>query len=651
MAVIQNRATEQGDVLIIKSEVPIIGLVALLDFLDDVDGETGSKYFSKQFRYSLDGINYTPFVELTQANLELIEINSSDTFYVEYRYKREGSDSTGSVDFNYVELEGQYLPQDVGNAWNESNFSTYLDYNGICTIGWSVAVLEKLYKQGILPKFIERNKSSLTSEDRDFIDFWRSITHYYGWYVCLARFYKTFYTDPDLLLEYLTQRGAFVCTDGDFDYEASLYLMNNFLDEIRQRGTIQVVKEKNNVFTFEINDSSMSGSVSDSITESDPLEVKQIDGEYLRLICYVRDLDDFIFNFNRNENIGWNIGNASPLYFGSQKFNDINKFWVDDITNLSDFYFWNDGDVDINNSSTSSSTSYALSQESTDALQISNVTSGLVEGIGRYREDLLIKVNPNIDYEITFIVKQSVKVNNITFGCYGYDVNLNQVSLLNCETVDDSNFFFERQRLNNLHYQLVRGIIYAHDRIQAFSLASSYNANQIVYSGSTYYKALRDVPEGTVLSDDEYWMLLDSAEKERLLKTNLHLGNNLQFKETIVKIMPYIVLDNTLGAGGELFIHSIKIAPLNLKYSTGFIQVPNILEIWNVNRNKQLSTSKIEENAKKYLFPYNVNAIWNWVEAPNIEAEIETNTKVLVDPETGIPVLDPETGGYIFILE
>lgn len=643
MAIIQNKATENGDVLIIKSETPIIGLVALLDFLDDTSDETVNRYFTKQFRYSIDGINYTPFIELTVDNLSTIEINSTDTFFVEYRYKREGGDTTGEIGFNYVELEGEYVYQEVGRAWSESNFSQYLDYNSICTIGWSVAVLEKLYRQGILPKYIERGLSNSNTEDRDFIDFWRSITHYYGWYVCLARYYKTFYSDPDLLIEYLVQRGAFICTDGEFDQTASLYLMNNFLDEMRQRGTVQIVREKTHIFTE--GDSSVSQSVSnsnsDSITPTDPAEVKQIDGEYLRLICYNTLIDDFIFNLNRNENIGWNIGNSSPLYIGTQKFNDINKYHVDDINFLTDFTFYNNGDVGIE---------YVSHQEK-DVLNIYNVTNGQVEGIGSYDEDLLIKVNPNIDYEISFMVRQDVNVNNISFGCFGYDINGTQINLLNAESQLDNNYFFEEQSLNNTRYHLVRGILYSSDKFKVFDSSSKYTVNQIVRIGSDYYKAIRNVDYDSVITDETKWLLISNSEEERMLKTNLHLGNNLQFKESIIKILPYIVLDNSNNVGGELFIHSIKVSPINNKYSVGFIQTPNILEIWNVNRNRSLSTSKIEENAKKYLFPYNVNPIWNWVSEPNITATIESNYLVLVEPEGDLPVIDPETGDLIFVLE
>lgn len=645
MAIVLNQSTEDGDILIIKSEVPIIGLIALYDFIDDVDGETANVYFSKTFRYSVDGINYTPFIALTVNNLSTIEINSTDTFYVEYRYTRVGTDPD-TLAFNYVQLEGDYEEQEVGQAWTDSNFSPYLDYNGVCTIGWSVNVLEKLYKQGLLPKFITRGKSNSNAEDRDFLDFWRSITHYYAWYVCLARYYKYFYNDPALLEEYLIQRGLYL-RDSDNEIQDLLFIMQNCLDEVRQRGTIQIIKEEGITFdTVDIQSSSSASasnsgsSTSNSVTPTDPLEVKQVDGEYLRLITY-NFIDEFVFNLNKNEHIGWNVGNASPLYFGNGKVDDINKYLYDSVGSASDYNTFGNGSVSVD---------YSSAQEQ-DILVINTVTAGQVEGIGFYDANFLVKVNPSIDYEITFMVQQDINVENISFGCFGYDINYNQVDLVDCDTLLDSNYFFQEKGLSNPRYNLIRGIIYATNKISAHSLISTYEYGQIVSSGGFYYKALKSVTSGINITNTNYWALIDSLEEERMLRTNTYLGNNLQFKANIIKILPYIVLDNTSSVGGELRIHSIKISPLQANYSTGFIQVPNILEIWNVNRNKSYSTIDIENIAKRYLFPYNVTPIWNWLGEPDVEAEVASNIRCLLDPETDQPILDPESGDPIFILD
>jgi len=68
MAIIQNKASSVGDVILIETEVPIIGLIALTSFLDTTVGETQDKLFFKEFRFSTDGINFSVWKELTLFN-------------------------------------------------------------------------------------------------------------------------------------------------------------------------------------------------------------------------------------------------------------------------------------------------------------------------------------------------------------------------------------------------------------------------------------------------------------------------------------------------------------------------------------------------------------------------------------------------------
>ena len=95
MAIVENKATEYGDVILIKADVPIVGLITLTSFTDTVINETASKFFKKEFRYSTDGINFGPWIALTNANVAAVNITAHTVFMVEYRYTRIGSDPTG----------------------------------------------------------------------------------------------------------------------------------------------------------------------------------------------------------------------------------------------------------------------------------------------------------------------------------------------------------------------------------------------------------------------------------------------------------------------------------------------------------------------------------------------------------------------------
>ena len=48
-----------GDVITIRANFPIVGLIEVLGWNDTTTGETGSVYFEKKIRWTYDGINVT----------------------------------------------------------------------------------------------------------------------------------------------------------------------------------------------------------------------------------------------------------------------------------------------------------------------------------------------------------------------------------------------------------------------------------------------------------------------------------------------------------------------------------------------------------------------------------------------------------------
>lgn len=610
--IIENRSTEVGDVLYIQTDTPLIGLVALSSFIDDTVGETTNKTFNKTFRYSVDGINWTSFVTLDNANIAGVEVQSNDTFYAEYKYERVGSDTSGELAFNSVTLNGTFETPAAMPAYDASFFPAFFNFNNICSIAWSVNVLEKLYKKGIIPKYIERDLTGDNLSDRDYIDFWRAITHYFALYVCLARQFQFYYQNRELLLEFIKQRGLIVCED--IDYVDLMYLMEFYYDEIRQRGTRQI-------FEVKADDISIEGS-------------KKVDGEYMRMICY-DPLDEFIRNLNRNEHIGWNIGNASPMYKGLQGVLGVNKYYFDyiaDITNLQEDLSLTNASYpyialydDSKSNSISNSISASISTNSDlDAVIIKPPLLTQSASIGG--GDRRIIINPNLDYEISFYVKCSFATDiQISFGINAYDKNDNLIStLMRNDTNAISDKFLNEITLNQPDkYYFVRGILFNKNNYKPYDPLKSYNANTIVtYLGSSY-KSKRDVPvNGLSINDDiinaipgaagtnspyfwDFWQVLNTQEVEVSYLTSLGIGNNLVLVDDVVKIDPFITYTNGLGSVNNLYVHSIRVQPLSTKYSKGFIQTTNILEIWNTNNNANISGSNINKQAKHLLIPYN----------------------------------------------
>lgn len=602
--IIKNRATEIGDILYIQTDAPLIGLIALTSFVDDTEGEYMDRSFKKTFRYSVDGVTWTQFVPLTISNIAGVEINAVNTFYAEYRYERIGNDPTNDLLFNSVTLEGKFKQPEITTVYANTNFNNYFPLNNICSIGWSVNVLEKLYKKGIVPNYIERNLSGSGEEDKDYIDFWRTVTHFFALFVCLARQFQYFYNNSQLLLEYVRQRSLFVCSDTS--HMDLLYLSGYYFDEVRQRGTRQVFLKK-----------------SDS---------KPVDGEYLRLICY-NIKDEFVYNLNKNEHIGWNIGNSSPCYKGLEGRLNMNKYYVDfveDIENISQLSITTDSlpYISLYEESNSNSNSNSNSSQIKEAIIIhpSLTPVGLGgESIGLIESDKRIVINPNLDYEITFFVKSNITNDqSISFGVDSFDKSGNVISLFNNKDQTSSNLFFSQIALNkNDKYYFVRGVIFRKNSFRPYNSSLTYDYGTIVLYGGEYFRAKRKVPidgqiidlgtistiPGITLTTSpilwNFWEALTNDEVQYSQKTNLGVGNNLVFNDDVVAIDPKIIYDNVLNSVNDIYVQDIRVQILSTPYSKGFVQTSNLLEIFNTNNNASESEYSVEQKTKKYLIPYN----------------------------------------------
>jgi len=602
MAIFKNVSTEIGDVMLIVADAPIIGIVALQSFTDSTAGENPTNYFTKQFRYSVDGINYSPWLNLTTANLQQIQVQSNDTLYLQYAYINTGGSVVSPLTFNSVTVDGKFVTSPDGPVYQASNFAQFFIENNPCSVAWCINVLEKLYKTGILPNYISRDFSSNNADDRDFIDFWRSVTHYFALYVCLARTFKTFYTNEMLLLEYLTERGIIV-TNGD-EYQDLVYIMSSFYDEIRQRGTRKVFQPKGTV--------TPSGS-------------KPVDGEFLRLLEY-NVLDELIVNLNKNEHIGWNIGNSSPLYKGLEGRLNVNKYYcdyIDELNSVTELSIQTSSlpfvsivhdprIIDQPSLSMSESYSHSNSQsvQSFDrVIKIHAPAHGNLQGLGKGGKRIVI--NPNIDYEITFFVRSPKLTSTkpaITFGVDCFDKNGNIIQPLNISTLAVQNNFLTQASLNKGdQYYFVRGIIFGKNSYKSFNSLVSYEVGQVVKDAGNYYVCkVATQPGQDPISYPQYWSIRTSTEIQPNLVTNIGQGNNLVFSGNEVTLDPYILYSNINSSNLELYIYNIRVQPLSSSTSKGFVGITNFLELWSVSNQLQLSEQQIFDTLRKYLIPANV---------------------------------------------
>jgi hypothetical protein len=335
--------------------------------------------------------------------------------FFQYQYIESGT-VNGILTFDSIQLNGTYISTTPGPGFLASNFANYFIQNNIVSLLWSINVTNKLYQPGILPKAMVRGQTGNPQDDEDFLNTWRTVTHFFGLFVALAREFQTFYQNHDILLEYLTQRGSLLANDVLLD--DLFYLMCNYLDEVRQRGTRQVFLKKGTRIPGIIEDE-FDISISQAELVLPTHVAKPIDGEYLRFIGY-NIMDEFLYNLNQNKHIGWNIGNSSPLYKGLEGRLNLNKYYCDffkystlaqlSITSASLPYISriedplnpDEGDSISWSESISESGSFS---ESGDEVVIEIKAPPLNGVVGLGGGGRKIVVNPNLDYEVTFFIR------------------------------------------------------------------------------------------------------------------------------------------------------------------------------------------------------------------------------------------------------
>lgn len=106
MSVINNTLSEIGDVAVIKTLLVLSGFVTIEDFTDVTTGETGTRFFTKEYRFSIDNVDFSAWYDMEDpappTESREIEVDTG-TLYLEYRYTRTGADATGLLSIESIE--------------------------------------------------------------------------------------------------------------------------------------------------------------------------------------------------------------------------------------------------------------------------------------------------------------------------------------------------------------------------------------------------------------------------------------------------------------------------------------------------------------------------------------------------------------------
>jgi len=270
-----------GESLIVNTDGPTTGVISVDGFSDDVQGETASRTLKREFQYTIDGINFSDWEILNSSNLTSINVSPKNDFDIRYRFTREGSDTSGSIEWNWINIECTVQEIDCGDAYRESSFNNFFSCSDEKVLAWCLNVTRKLYDAGIVSSTLDRSDNS-NGSDNDYIDFWRTVSCFFSMIVNYGRVFQNFDDHQRLLENYLIGRGLYI--HNDHDHVDLLSFKRRFHEEIAKRGT------------------------------SDDSETK-------RLISYNPSVDEFQHSMTDIKSIGWTLDAHSPLYRGGS----INK--------------------------------------------------------------------------------------------------------------------------------------------------------------------------------------------------------------------------------------------------------------------------------------------------------------------------------------
>lgn len=397
---------EDGDTLIVTPSIPFLGL-SQINTAPVIHKEC---HFGAELevhvKYSLDeGLTWSEDKLLSELVFPISSFKSNHVSLFEFTLIQRGN---GVIFFYGIDFDSQEnslvtTQPSIPQIYQEIEDS--IPYYNHDSLKWSLNVLDKVYKDGILPKFIKRGNNE-NWEDEDFINFWWALIYPMSLRIAMAEKFVDLLWNPNLLKEYLKQRGIVV---GNTTNLIELYhLMYYFYDEVARRGSLSVLDSERPV-----------------------AEGETIRGPIARLI-ELQNPSDLNFKFINSWEIGWFLGMSSPCgYAISDVFMNYGIAYENETFLSKDHYPLSEpagSSILILNQ--------PVEEKDKDILSISLTTPSVFAGIGNKEDHDLDMTGPKVpvsvhkDYvvEVYFNPLLYAGKYEVYFGCHGYDSEGNQIS-------------------------------------------------------------------------------------------------------------------------------------------------------------------------------------------------------------------------------
>lgn len=439
---VDNVLTNPGDTITINVDSLVSGKITLTSFTSTFIGSDSSENVTKTFRISTDGIFWNDWKELTDENLLNVEYRVENEFQIQIKCVRVISATAGDIIFQNFSFLGTFQAVDFSMPTVENSiFNSVIHTREFLELEKNL--FKKLYFRGIVPEYIKRAENRSYSEDKDYIEFTKSIAKFFAMIFTFFKRWEKFPENVDMLREQLNSYGINF-DESKITYEQLKYLCANIYGEIEKRGTSALFNR--------------SGKVLPNLQEL------PVDGELVRLLRST-EADELLYEIVPKEKVGWCLGQCSPMYKGTCESPKLNKTGEDTLgfENVNDFVTC--GKVDIETYDNKRCLKAYTSQSE-------NV---LLSGLGRSGNEQFGHIYPadaNLDYEITFAmsvhqVGTPVGLSQIHFGVEGF--NINKVKFedafvsIDGMNVDEYFFHVDITKFIPDTWYKVRGIIHAYN--------------------------------------------------------------------------------------------------------------------------------------------------------------------------------------------
>lgn len=238
--------SEIGDVIDFKT-VPIFNLQSLTTWSISATGITATRLLSYSFSYSLDGIVFSQNYPFTSIADMISEINPKLTnetpLTIIFSCERVGTDTTGDIEINSILFNGIYLPYQPNFENQLKSIFQKIGYDDINVWNNMVSLSKKIYDEGIVPIYVERNEiPNDLYEDKDFVAYWTSIAQFFSLSYIFSIQFTIIWWRYDLLAEYLRQRNVIFCERADIIELQKI--AKSIFNEFRERGTKEIYVPK-----------------------------------------------------------------------------------------------------------------------------------------------------------------------------------------------------------------------------------------------------------------------------------------------------------------------------------------------------------------------------------------------------------------------